>query len=287
MSERKSYRGGEKISRLHHGKGPMKRILFLILLAGLTAPGALFAADILGEVKALPVVKNLFPPQVEITEARDIGSLYELVVKEPPRGNNIYYVTKDGSYLIAGGNLIDKDKMNLTQTRHDEVNRVDLSKLPLKDAVTIKKGRQKTDHVLRCGLSILQEGLRLAQEPDRLYLIHIFLSSGHASKISREVSEDSLREKLRSCNRTCSVGSGVRCSKMRIRRKNARQAQSHWRGNWGECHTSFPNGYRHQNTGPSGPCLGELFKKVNSELRAEKKKTALLHQSSDSPVSAV
>jgi thiol:disulfide interchange protein DsbC len=30
--------------------------------------------------------------------------------------------------------------MNLTQTRHDEVNRVDLSKLPLKDAVTIKKG---------------------------------------------------------------------------------------------------------------------------------------------------
>jgi thiol:disulfide interchange protein DsbC len=118
----------------------MKKIPFLLIMAGLAAPGALFAADTLGEVKALPIVKSLFPPQVQITEARDIGSLYELVVKEPSRGNNIFYVTKDGAYLIAGGSLIDKDKVNLTQARHDEVTRVDVSKLPLKDAVTIKKG---------------------------------------------------------------------------------------------------------------------------------------------------
>jgi thiol:disulfide interchange protein DsbC len=118
----------------------MKKIPFLLILAGLAAPCALFAADTLGEVKALPIVQSLFPPQVQITEARDIGSLYEIVVKEPSRGNNMYYITKDGAYLIAGGNLINKDKVNLTQARHDEVNRVDLSKLPLKDAVTIKKG---------------------------------------------------------------------------------------------------------------------------------------------------
>jgi thiol:disulfide interchange protein DsbC len=125
---------------LNHGKGPMKKILFVLVLALFAAPGALFAADVLREVKELQIVKSLFPPQVEVIEARDLGSLFELVTKEPGRGKQIYYVTKDGTYLIAGGNLITGDKVNLTQKRHDEVTRVDVSKLPLKDAVVIKKG---------------------------------------------------------------------------------------------------------------------------------------------------
>jgi thiol:disulfide interchange protein DsbC len=118
----------------------MKKILFLLLLAGLAVPGVLFAEDTLKEAKELPIVKTLFPPQVEVIEARMVGNLYEIVVKEPGRGNNLYYVTKDGGYLIAGGNLINKDKVNLTQARYEEVNRVDVSKLPLKDAIAIKKG---------------------------------------------------------------------------------------------------------------------------------------------------
>lgn len=100
-SEHKSHRDGDIQFPFHYGKDPMKKIPFLLIMAGLAAPGALFAADTLGEVKALPIVKSLFPPQVQITEARDIGSLYELVVKEPSRGNNIVYVTKDGAYLIT------------------------------------------------------------------------------------------------------------------------------------------------------------------------------------------
>ncbi|HIJ77529.1 MAG TPA: thioredoxin fold domain-containing protein [Deltaproteobacteria bacterium] len=118
----------------------MKKILFALMLALFAAPGALFAGDILGEVKELSIVKNLFPPQVEVIEARDLGSLFELVVKEPSRGKQIYYVTKDGAYLIAGGNLITGDKVNLTQKRHEEVNKVDMSQLPLKDAITIQRG---------------------------------------------------------------------------------------------------------------------------------------------------
>jgi thiol:disulfide interchange protein DsbC len=118
----------------------MKKILFVLMLALFAAPGALCAGDILGEVKELPIIKNLFPPQVEVIEARDLGSLFELVVKEPQRGKQIYYVTKDGTYLIAAGNLITADKVNLTQKRHEEVTRVDVSKLPLKDAIAIKRG---------------------------------------------------------------------------------------------------------------------------------------------------
>ena len=118
----------------------MKKILFALMLALFAVPGSLFAGDLLGEAKELSVVKKLFPPQVEVVEARDLGSLFELVVKEPSRGKEIYYVTKDGKYVIAGGNLINADKVNLTEKRHEEVNHVDVSKLPLKDAITIKRG---------------------------------------------------------------------------------------------------------------------------------------------------
>jgi thiol:disulfide interchange protein DsbC len=118
----------------------MRRILFTLMLVILAAPASLLAGDTLGVVKGLQIVKDLFPPQVELIEARDIGSLYEVVVKEPGRGKLVYYVTKDGAFLLAGGSLISKDKVNVTQTRLDEVNRVDFSKLPLKEAVEIKKG---------------------------------------------------------------------------------------------------------------------------------------------------
>ncbi|SPF48125.1 Thiol:disulfide interchange protein [Syntrophobacter sp. SbD1] len=119
------------------GKGFGFCLSFLLFTFAFT--GVLYAADILGEVKALPVVKSVIPPQVELLEARDIGSLYEIVIKDPERGKQIYYVTKDGAYLIAGG-IINKDKVNLTQVRHDEITRVDVSKLPLKDAIVIKRG---------------------------------------------------------------------------------------------------------------------------------------------------
>ena len=116
-----------------------KKILLVLVLALFAVPGVLFAKDVLEEVKALPIVKNLFPQQVQVIEARDLGSLFELVAQEPGREKQVFYVTKDGEYLIAG-NLINKDKVNVTQERSGEINKVDMSKIPLKDAVQIKKG---------------------------------------------------------------------------------------------------------------------------------------------------
>ncbi|MGA2939878.1 MAG: DsbC family protein [Syntrophobacteraceae bacterium] len=114
----------------------MKKILFVLMLALLAACSR---GTPPGEVKELPIVKKILPSQMEVVETKDIGSLYELVVKEPSRGKQIYYVTKDGAYLL-GGNLFNADKVNLTQKRHDEVNRIDVSKLPLEDAIAIKRG---------------------------------------------------------------------------------------------------------------------------------------------------
>ncbi len=110
------------------------------MLALVAAPPAYCAGDVLQEVKSLVIMKDLFSPQIAVIEARDMGSLFEVVAQEPSKPKQIFYITKDGTYLFAGGNLINKDKVNLTQVRYDEVTKVDLSKLPLQDALVIKRG---------------------------------------------------------------------------------------------------------------------------------------------------
>jgi thiol:disulfide interchange protein DsbC len=116
----------------------MKRALLVLTLLVL-AP-ALHAADPLAQVKELEIVKELFGSQAKILEARDLGSLYELVIADPKGSKQVFYLTKDGAYLLAGANLINREKVNLTKERYDEINRVDVSALPLQDAIEIKKG---------------------------------------------------------------------------------------------------------------------------------------------------
>jgi thiol:disulfide interchange protein DsbC len=118
----------------------MKKILFAILLSLFISPLSCNAGEALGEVKKLGIMKNLFPPRVEVLEARDMGNVYEIVFQEPSKPKQICYVTKDGEYLFAGGSLIGKDKANLTQIRYAEITKVDVSKIPLQDAVEIKRG---------------------------------------------------------------------------------------------------------------------------------------------------
>jgi thiol:disulfide interchange protein DsbC len=122
----------------------MKRAFLIVLMLLVLAP-PLHAADaakgdVSKKVRELPIVKSLFGTDANVVEARDLGNLYEIVASFPGRDKQILYVTKDGAYLITGGNLINKDKANLTKERYEQVNKVDVSKLPLKDAITITKG---------------------------------------------------------------------------------------------------------------------------------------------------
>jgi thiol:disulfide interchange protein DsbC len=116
----------------------MKKILLVFLLLAFATP--LHAADPLAEVRELEIVQSLFGAQAKILEARDLGSLYEMIVAEPKGGKQVFYLTKDGAYMLAGANLINRDKVNLTKERYDEVNRVDVSRLPLQDAIEMKRG---------------------------------------------------------------------------------------------------------------------------------------------------
>ncbi|HBD07541.1 MAG TPA: thiol:disulfide interchange protein [Syntrophobacteraceae bacterium] len=116
----------------------MKKMLSVIVLVMLSSTA--HAANPLARVKSLPIVKGFFGTEVKLVEARDLGSLYEVVVDAPGRGKLIFYLTKDGSYVLAGGTLFDKARTNVTKNRYDQINRVDLTKLPLQEAIMIKQG---------------------------------------------------------------------------------------------------------------------------------------------------
>jgi thiol:disulfide interchange protein DsbC len=116
----------------------MKKALAVIMF--LLFASSLHAADLVAKVKEMQIVKDLFGDKAKVVEAKDLGSLYEVVASVPGREKQIVYVTKDGSYLLMGGYLLDKKKENLTKERYEQVNRVDVSKLPLQDAIVIKKG---------------------------------------------------------------------------------------------------------------------------------------------------
>jgi thiol:disulfide interchange protein DsbC len=117
----------------------MKRsLLVLFLILAVASP--LHAADPLPKVKDLPIVKTFLGDQVKVTAAKDLGNVYEVVAAPPGNEKQIFYVTKDGNYVIFGGQMFNKEKTNLTKERLEQVNKVDVSKLPLQDAIVIKKG---------------------------------------------------------------------------------------------------------------------------------------------------
>lgn len=118
----------------------MKRIFFSLLLTGLLITSISCAdQNNISKVKDFEIVKGfLSDTQTELHEVRDIGSLYEITIKQGQQ-KAIIYVTRDGKYIVLG-NLFDKNRKNITQERFAEISKVDFSTLPLQDAITITKG---------------------------------------------------------------------------------------------------------------------------------------------------
>lgn len=118
----------------------MKKKVFALILAVLMFPGLLLADNGLTKVQNLPVVKGVFSKEVKIVKVKDMGDIYEIVAQRGNGRKRILYATKDGKYLLLGGNLLNKDKVNLTRLSQEQVDLVELSSIPLKDALKIKKG---------------------------------------------------------------------------------------------------------------------------------------------------
>ncbi len=79
-------------------------------------------------------------PGTPITDANKVegmDGLVELIVG----GKQIFYTNTQGNRLLIGHIFDPKTNLDLTQQKLDELNTIDWSLLPLKDAITIKKGK--------------------------------------------------------------------------------------------------------------------------------------------------
>ncbi len=85
--------------------------------------------------KNLPVHMPKLPKITEVTQS-PIKGLYEIRLGE----SDIYYTDAAGSYLIEGQLIDAKLGKNLTEERVNKLTAVDFKNLPLKDAITIKRG---------------------------------------------------------------------------------------------------------------------------------------------------
>jgi thiol:disulfide interchange protein DsbC len=128
----------------------MKRIVFSVLsLVLLVSVSLVFAADKpipgkmdISAVSDTPALKE-FLGQIngEVLEVNNLGPLYELVVSSRGMKGPVY-LTADKKYLILGAVRDEKGK-DITQARFEELNKVNFSDLPLKDAIRIDKGNGK------------------------------------------------------------------------------------------------------------------------------------------------
>ena len=89
------------------------------------------------------LLKESFP-DVKVLEVRpaQVKGLFEVVVEQKGQ-KGIIYIDSSKEYLISGSILDLKTKTNFTQERFNEINKVDVSKIPLDDALVMGEKEAK------------------------------------------------------------------------------------------------------------------------------------------------
>jgi thiol:disulfide interchange protein DsbC len=87
--------------------------------------------------EALSLLKN-FDPNIKVIGVRKspVEGLWEVDIEAGGK-KNLVYVDSSKKYLISGGIILVEGKKNLTQERLTELNKVDVSKIPLDDAIVM------------------------------------------------------------------------------------------------------------------------------------------------------
>jgi thiol:disulfide interchange protein DsbC len=85
----------------------------------------------------LTLLKGSFP-EVKVLEVRpaQVKGLTEVTVESQGQ-KGILYIDSSRKYLISGSILDIKTKTNFTQQRYNEINKVDISTIPLDDALVM------------------------------------------------------------------------------------------------------------------------------------------------------
>lgn len=113
-------------------------ICFILLVSFTFAFGEISKETILEKAPQLKKSLETVSDSVSIADVKEMDNLYEIILNV--RGQKrIVYLTKDFKYMILG-NLFDRDNKNITQERIKELNKINISSIPLNDAIVYKNG---------------------------------------------------------------------------------------------------------------------------------------------------
>ncbi|MGC2062948.1 MAG: DsbC family protein [Thermodesulfovibrionales bacterium] len=132
----------------------MRKILFFIVMSVILNTGASFAFSTKGQdcskchslkkEEAVDILKDLIPNiKVKGIKISPVKAMWE-VEFEADANKGLVYMDFSKKYAVSGSILDIKGKKNLTQDRYADINRVDVSKIPLKDALLLGNKDAKT-----------------------------------------------------------------------------------------------------------------------------------------------
>lgn len=91
------------------------------------------------------IVLRLVPDvTVDSVSMSPLPGLYEVIINSPGSKKGVVYLSADMRHLIVGS-IIDIQKgRNLTEARHMDISRIDVSSIPLEDALVL--GNPEAEH---------------------------------------------------------------------------------------------------------------------------------------------
>jgi thiol:disulfide interchange protein DsbC len=115
----------------------MPRRAAVALAAALSTLCLLPAAALANEAVIRKNIAERMPdfPKIDEVSKTSVQGLWELRI-----GNDVVYTDAEGQHLIQGAIFDTKTRTNLTEQRLDKLTAIDVSALPLKDAITWKQG---------------------------------------------------------------------------------------------------------------------------------------------------
>ena len=118
------------------------RSLLPLTLSLMCAGGALAQTELsAAQVSALKQKLAQRMPQLPSLESARTSPINGLI--ELKAGSSIFYSDPNGEYVIEGQMVESRTQRNLTEERLDEINKVDFSTLPFKDALVWRNGSGK------------------------------------------------------------------------------------------------------------------------------------------------
>jgi thiol:disulfide interchange protein DsbC len=114
-------------------------IMTVVLLAALVMGSHAYAAakDTLSAEDARVIMNELIPNvKILYVKQAPVAGLWEVGVEAGGR-KNVLYLDHAKKHLVSGNIVSLKDKINLTQESFQKINKVDVSKISLKDALVL------------------------------------------------------------------------------------------------------------------------------------------------------